>query len=90
PQALGRYTRWLRKPSSRWVRIPVGVLLVVGGIFSLLPVLGIWMLPLGVMLLALDLPFLQRPVCRALVWVERRWVRWQKSRAMAVEMAERE
>jgi hypothetical protein len=43
---------WLRAPSARWVRVPAGVLLVTGGVFSVLPVLGLWMLPLGVLLLA--------------------------------------
>ena len=38
------------------------------------------MLPLGLLLLAQDLPFLRRPMRRALLWVERRWVRWKRSR----------
>jgi hypothetical protein len=31
-------------------------LFMVGGVFGFLPVLGFWMLPLGVALIALDLP----------------------------------
>lgn len=80
PKRVSRSIRWLREPSSRWVRIPVGLLLIAGGIFSILPLLGIWMLPLGLLLLAQDLPFLRRPMRRALLWVERRWVRWKRSR----------
>lgn len=80
PQGIGRSIRWLREPSARWVRIPVGLLLIVGGIFSILPLLGLWMLPLGLLLLAQDLPFLRRPMRRALLWAERRWVRWKRSR----------
>ncbi len=80
PPGIGRCIRWLREPSSRWVRIPVGVLLVAGGIFSILPLLGLWMLPLGLLLLAQDLPFLRRPMRRALLCIERRWVHWQRSR----------
>lgn len=65
---------WLRRPSSRLVRIPLAVLLVVGGIFSFLPILGLWMLPLGLLLIAQDVPILQPPLARALGWAERKWM----------------
>ncbi len=41
--------------------MPVGLLLIVGGVFSILPVLGLWMLPLGLVLLSEDFP----PPCGA-------------------------
>ncbi|WDR05831.1 hypothetical protein PSQ90_16560 [Devosia rhodophyticola] len=71
---------WLRRPQARLVRIPLGILLVLGGIFSFLPVLGIWMLPLGLLLLALDLVFLQGPVNLAIVRGTRKWSTWRRSR----------
>ncbi|CAN5272554.1 hypothetical protein BH10PSE11_BH10PSE11_03600 [soil metagenome] len=74
PEKGGRFVRWLREPSSRWVRIPLAFLLIVGGILSFLPILGIWMLPLGLLLIAQDLPFLQPPLARALGWIERKWM----------------
>ena len=74
PEKGARFIRWLRQPSSRWVRIPLAFLLVVGGIFSFLPVLGLWMLPLGLMLIAQDVPFLQRQLANALGWAERKWL----------------
>ncbi len=80
PGKVRRSLRWLRETSSRWVRVPVGLLMIVGGLFSILPVLGLWMLPLGLLLLAQDLPFLRRPMRRALLWTERRWLRWKRSR----------
>ncbi|KZC24547.1 hypothetical protein RHOFW104T7_08035 [Rhodanobacter thiooxydans] len=80
PRSVGQSLRWLRGPSARWVRIPAGLLFIVGGIFSILPVLGFWMLPFGLLLLAQDLPFLRRPMRRALLWMERCWVRWKQSR----------
>ncbi|MBS7700524.1 MULTISPECIES: hypothetical protein [unclassified Chelatococcus] len=64
PERLASIIRWLRHPASRWVRIPVGLLFVVGGVFSFLPILGIWMLPLGLMLIAADIPLLQKPMAR--------------------------
>ena len=70
--------RWLREPSFRWVRIPLGILLIIGGFLSILPVLGIWMVPLGALLLAQDIPFLRRPVGRAMVWLERQWLKWRR------------
>src|SRR5512134_257502 len=63
----------LRKPESRWVRIPAAFLFIFGGFLGFLPVLGFWMLPIGVVLLALDIPMLKRPTSRALNWAERRW-----------------
>jgi hypothetical protein len=53
--------------------VPLGVLLVLGGALSILPVLGIWMLPLGLVLLALDVVLLRRPTARMLVAGERLW-----------------
>lgn len=57
-----RFLAWVRKPSVMLVRIPLAFLLILGGIFSFLPILGIWMLPLGLLILALDVPLLERPV----------------------------
>ena len=46
PISVSQSIRWLRKPSSFPVRLVVALLLILGGIFSFLPVLGLWMLPL--------------------------------------------
>lgn len=75
-----RLLDWLRRPGARLVRVPLGILLMLGGIFSFLPVLGIWMLPLGLMLLALDIALLRAPVNFALVRGSRKWSTWQRSR----------
>jgi hypothetical protein len=73
PNRLSAWFRRLRAPGARWVRIPTGILLICGGFLGFLPVLGFWMLPLGVLLLSLDVPILQRPAARALDWLDRRW-----------------
>ena len=77
---LARFVGWLRKPSSRLVRIPLAILLIFGGIFSFLPVLGLWMLPLGLLLFAQDVPMLQKPMARMLGWVERKWIERQRAK----------
>jgi hypothetical protein len=74
PERGARFIRWIRQPSSRYIRIPLSVLLVLGGIFSFLPILGIWMLPLGLLLIAQDVPFLQKPLAQTLGWIERKWM----------------
>lgn len=87
-----RAIAWLRRRESRLYRIPIGILLVFGGIFSFLPVLGIWMLPLGLLLLALDLPFLQSPVNWSILRGQRWFTGWRRRRRdkKALEEAERQ
>ena len=69
-------TRWLRKPASRWARLPAGIALILGGCLAILPVFGLWMIPLGLMLLADDIPPLRRLRDRVLDWLERRRPNW--------------
>jgi hypothetical protein len=73
PLGISRFIRWLRQPSSFAVRFIVAILFIVGGIFSFLPILGVWMLPLGLLLIAQDVPALQKPIVAALVWTEAKW-----------------
>lgn len=80
PAGPAKFVGWLRKPSSKLVRIPLGILLIIGGIFSILPILGLWMLPLGLILIAQDIPFLEKPVAKMLGWMERKWLERQRSR----------
>ena len=80
PRFAANWLERIRRPGARWIRIPLGILLVLGGILSFLPVLGIWMLPLGLLLLALDLVFLQGPVNLAILRGGRRWTTWSRAR----------
>lgn len=80
PSRPAKFIAWLRRPSSRYVRIPLAILLIFGGIFSFLPVLGLWMLPLGLLLFAQDVPPLQRPLAATLGWVERKWIERQRNK----------
>jgi hypothetical protein len=76
PSRMQAITRWLRKPASRWARIPAGILLMIGGCLAILPVFGLWMLPLGLMLLADDIKLLRRFRDRGLDWLERHRPKW--------------
>ena len=81
PPWAARFVAWLRKPSSRLVRIPLAILLIAGGFFSFLPVLGLWMLPLGLLLFAQDVPMLQKPMVQMLGWIERKWIERQRAKS---------
>ena len=78
PNSVARAIRWMRKPQARIVRIPLGVLCIIGSFLWFLPILGLWFLPLGLLLIAQDVPFLRRPVGRMTLYLLERWVRLRK------------
>lgn len=87
PEPLSRALRWLHHPRSRLVRIPLGVLCIIGSFLAFLPVLGIELLPLGLLLIAQDIPFLHRPIGRMMLRLldlvdalRLRWQAWRRSR----------
>ena len=59
-------------PRSRIIRMILGLVLIVGGLFGFLPVLGFWMVPLGLLILSVDLPIARRLRRRLEVWWGRR------------------
>lgn len=69
----------LLKGRLRLIRLPLAFLLIFGGFLAILPVFGFWMLPLGLMLLALDVPALQ-PVISSLLIRGRRWIQTMRRR----------
>jgi hypothetical protein len=71
---MARFAHWVRQPSARWVRWPLALVLIVGGVFSILPVLGLWMLLVGLGLIAQDIPVLRRPMTRLVAWINDRWM----------------
>lgn len=76
PKSWRATVRWLRQPQQRWLRIGVGVLLILGSFLSILPIFGLWMLPLGLVLLAEDVPLLRRATDRILEWIGRHRPHW--------------
>jgi len=68
---LGKYSFDL--PRNRILRTAIGILLIFGGLLGFLPVLGFWMVPLGMLVLAEDFPVVRRWNRRIGVAVKRWW-----------------
>jgi hypothetical protein len=66
------FGRKISMPHSRPLRITMGVLLTMFGIVGFLPVLGFWMVPLGLLVLSHELSSVRRLRRRGVVWWERR------------------
>ena len=71
-------------PRSKVFRIFIGAGLVLCGLLGFLPVLGFWMIPLGLIVLSVDFHSVRRFRRRALVWLGQ----WLKTHypALAVKL----
>ncbi len=74
---VGKHFHRLRTHPHRWPRMTAAIVLIVGGIFGWLPVLGFWMLPLGVILLSVDSHWVRRRRRRVEVGWGRSWLRYR-------------
>jgi hypothetical protein len=72
---LGNPIVRLRQNGRIWVRLLASVLLILGGLLWFLPVLGLWMLPLGLILLIAEFPVPKRWLVRMAMRGERWWNR---------------
>ncbi|MET0387036.1 MAG: hypothetical protein ABW321_13805 [Polyangiales bacterium] len=88
PARVGRAIGWLRQPRMRWLRIIAGLTFLVAGCLWFLPVVGIELLPVGLLLLADDVPWLRKPIGHAILWLVGRWrvfvAGWRRWRARHV------
>lgn len=93
PDFLTRAICWLRKPQARMVRLPLGILFIAAAFLWFLPVAGLEFLPIGLLLIAQDVPFLRRPVARMTLYLLERWKRlrkwWARKRAAHEQRKER-
>ena len=64
--------RYFHLPQSKPIRIGLGILLVACGLLGFLPVLGFWMIPLGLLVLSVDIPIVRRRRRKLAVWWHRR------------------
>jgi len=56
---------------------------VAGFLGPVVPLLGVELIPLGLLLIAQDVPPLREPVAEMTLWLERQWVRlrrWRQQR----------
>ena len=65
---MWRAVHWSDRHIPAGLRTLAGLPLIAGGVFSFLPIAGLWMLPVGLALIALDVPALRR---RLLSWMHR-------------------
>jgi len=70
--AFGRFS--VPVPASRFWRIVLGILLCIGGACRLSSILGFWMIPLGLIVLSIDLA----PARRLRRRLESAWGRFRK------------
>jgi hypothetical protein len=66
------FNRHWHLPRSRPIRIGLGIVLIAGGLLGFLPVLGFWMLPLGLLVLSVDIPIVRRWRRQVTLWWHRR------------------
>ena len=67
-----RSMRWSQRRIPPGLRLLVGALLIVGGVFGFLPILGFWMIPLGFAVGSTDVPPARRAIERWLGNTRRR------------------
>ncbi len=86
-----RIHKWrFRLPKSRPLRIALGILLVILGFFGFLPILGFWMIPLGLAILSYEIPLVRRWRRIAVVRFTRWWERRKSARQRGNERGMRE
>lgn len=66
-------SRTITLPGNRLARTIVAVVLIIGGVLGFLPILGFWMIPLGLLILSVDFGWARRLRRRFLVWFARRY-----------------
>lgn len=66
PSLVGQNLNRLRGKRALWVRVLCGVVLIAAWCVFPLPIVGLWMLPVGLALLAHDVPMMRKPMARLL------------------------
>ena len=72
PPKIALFGREFAMPRSRGMRVALGVGLVIRGVFAFLPILGFWMVPLGLFVLSYEFHVVRRLRRRFQVWWEKR------------------
>jgi hypothetical protein len=69
-------------PRNRLLRMALGAVLILGGLLGFLPILGFWMVPLGIIVLSVDSAIVRRFRRNVTVklgyWLNRNWPNFAK------------
>ncbi|GHC63060.1 hypothetical protein [Limoniibacter endophyticus] len=66
------FGRKITLPRSRLLRISLGIAFVIGGLLGFLPILGFWMIPVGLLILSYDFASIRRRRRRSTLWWHRK------------------
>ena len=58
----------------------IGPLLIIGGFFGVLPILGFWMIPLGLVVMFLDFRWARRTYISIFIWLRQRATRGKRDK----------
>jgi purine-cytosine permease-like protein len=69
-------------PNHPVLRLILGIIFILGGFLGFLPILGFWMLPLGLIILSIDFPMIRKWRRKMSVklglWLQQRWPNFAK------------
>ena len=72
----------IRLPGHPAIRVGLGIALIIAGILGFLPILGFWMIPLGLLILSVDLrpvrKFRRHSTVKFGAWLHRRYPKFAK------------
>ena len=72
PGQVVRIGKWqFQLPRNRVLRLVIGIGFILGGIVGFLPIVGFWMIPVGLLILSNDVPMIRRWRRRLVVWAVR-------------------
>ena len=73
PDRIKPFIRWLHGPRSRKFRLPIGILLIACGLVGFLPIVGYEFIPVGLLVISQDIPFMRRPMGKFVSWLLDKW-----------------
>ena len=83
PRWMSKHIRWLHSPKSRKFRLPIGIFLIACGLVGFLPIVGYEFIPVGLLVIAQDIPFMRKPMGKFVLWLLDKWraiKKWWKRR----------
>ncbi len=87
---IGAPITMVRDRYSIFLRLPLAIILMIGGLLAFLPILSIWMIPLGILLLATDLPFLRPIVSKIVIRLRRSLINFRRRLRRAIPLQKRD